>query len=129
LIIFLLILSSRFFLNAHNLPIILTTLSVYFPQTYTLSPKKDSFINHFCQIITYSISSAAILPNRCWRFVVFSSVYFSFFIVLLSSNDFICVIAVLLSWIRRSFCVKPCRISNAFMLSILLNTTNCSNVA
>ncbi len=41
--------------------------------------------------------SPAITQNRCWRFVVFTFVYFSFLIALLSSKDFICVIATLLS--------------------------------
>ncbi len=59
----------------------------------------------------------------------FPSVYFSFFIALLSSKDFIWVMATLLSSISRSFCDSLCRISNAFMLSILLRTTSCSKVA
>jgi hypothetical protein len=40
----------------------------------------------------------------------FSSIYFSFFIALPSSKDFIWVIATLFSSIRRSFYINPCLI-------------------
>ena len=62
-------------------------------------------------------------------FVNGSLLHFSFFDILLSVKDFIWAIAILLSCTSRSFCGKFCPISNALILSILLKTTNCSNVA